>query len=254
MCSTAEKKIIEYLERCDEEQNPYMISRNCHINYDYTRHLLSKLSKEERIARPRRGWYLSKNAIFVKPSLPMRPLKLHGLKIITRKRQGLPFVTSSDFIKMASIDIHRHRINHSLTYDEEWRSRLITLTLHESGTLIIDLKSSQNPVNFSEFDAFCGWLEGRFPLIPLEAWTVLQAGLNWDLLGFKLDGMSSITLRILHDMWLRLYQKSADLLRVEAHVNVGISLPEMLNVMQGALENLDAIVEKKVIVPEVIKR
>ena len=243
---SAEGRILKFLETKNEAQNVYTIAHAINRSYGYTRHVISKMAKEGQVIRIRRGWYVHKDAAFLKDTIfTMRPLKLHGLKIITKRMQGLPFITITDIVKGANVDLHRHRINHAIIYNEIWRDRLITVTYHPEHTLIIDLRSSENPLSFNDFDAFTGWLEGRFPSIPLGRWKVLQAGFNWDIIGMRLDGVESITMNILKDVWYRLYNKGRDILRVEVHTNINIGLPEALKALEGALDNLEkSIIER----------
>lgn len=244
-----EDEILEFLASRDEEQSPYSIAFAINRSYGYTRNVLSKMAKEGKVIRTRRGWYVHRDAIFLKPNLTMRPLKLHGLKIMTKRGQGHPaatFPTQGDILMGANYTLHRHRINHSLVYDEVWRGRKITVTYHPEHTLIVDLRCSDNPIGFNEFSGFIGWLEGRFPQIPLGAWQVLQAGFNWDIIGMRLDGIESVTMNYLQEVWYRLYNKGKDMLRVEVHTNIKIGLGEALDALKGALENLEREVDKKV--------
>lgn len=244
---SARERILKFLETKDEAQNAYTIAHATNISYGYARHVLSKMVEDGDIIRVRRGWYIHKDAAFLKDDIfTMRPLKLHGLKIMAKRAEGIPFITITDITSRANVDLHRHRVNHAIVYNEIWRDRKITVTYHPEHTLLIDLRSSEKPLSFNDFDAFCGWLEGRFPAISLGRWQVLQAGFNWDIIGMRLDGIESITLNILKDVWFRMYNKGRDFMRVELHTNIKISLTEALEALEGALDNIENSLKKRV--------
>jgi len=243
-----EDRILEYLAGCDTPQDPQSIALAINRSYGYTRNLLSKMVKEGKVRKVARGLYVHPDAVNVNPKLTMRPLKLHGLKIMTKRREGHTFMTTEEFIKIAPYKPFEHRINHALYYDEVWRERVITVTYHPEHTIIIDLKSSKKPLNFEEFNAFIGWLEGRFPKIPVGWWELVQVGLNWDIIGMYLDGIESITLEVFKQIWFRMYMKSRDMLRIEAHTNIKLGLSEAIEALQGALDSVEKAAYRKIVV------
>jgi len=257
-------KIMSILTATGTPWSPKNLAFEIGASYPAVKMALKRMAEEGDVIKLDRGMYISRHTVLVPANhgkfWTEKPLRLHGIKIVTKQRGPLSSVTLNALRTHHNYTLHRHRINHSITFDEEWRGRKITVTYFEItkegyGYIEVFLRASLNPLSFSEFDAFVGWMEGAFPGININSWAVEQLGINWDTGELRLEGMSALTLRAFKNVWLRLYQKSKDILRVEAHVNVALSLPEALAVLSKALDSIDETLrERTLIVTQEVKK
>lgn len=251
-------KIMDVLTSTGIPWSPKNLAFEIGASYPAVKMALKRMVEEGDVVKLNgRGLYISRHTVLVPANhgkfWTEKPLTLHGIKIVTKQRGGLSSVTLDALRTHHNYTLHRHRVNHSVTFDEEWRERKITVTYFERtkegyGYIEVFLRASIKPVTFSEFDAFVGWLEGAFPGININSWVVEQLGINWDTQELRLEGVSALTLRAFKNVWLRMYQKSQDLLRVEAHVNVSLTLPEVLEVLSRALDSIDETLKERVLV------
>ena len=237
---------------------PKTLAFELNASYPAVKMALKRMVEDGDVINMGKGMYISRHTVLVPANHAKfwteKPLTLHGIKIVTTEREGLSSVTLSALYNHFNYTGHRHKVNESITFTEEWRGRLLTITFKErtkkdgNGYIEIFLRSSTKPVHFNEFEAFCGFIEGMFPNKSLDVWEAQQFGFNWDTQELRLEGVKAITLRAFKNVWLRLYQKSQDLLRVEAHVNVSLPLSEALSVLGKALDGIDETLKERVLV------
>jgi len=257
-------KIVNVLTASGTPWSPKNLAFEIGASHAAVKMALKRMTEEGDVINLGRGMYVSKHTALVPANhgkfWTEKPLMLHGIKIVTKQREALSAVTLNALHTHHNYTLHRHRVNHSVTYDEEWRGRKITVTYFERmkdghGYIEVFLRASLKPVSYSEFEAFVGYIEGAFPGISPGSWIVEQLGINWDTTELRLEGVSAITLKAFRNVWLRLYQKSKDLMRVEAHVNVSVTLTEALQVLSRALDNIDDVLKERVlVVSEEVKR
>ena len=247
MSRNRKKEALRIFEQYEAPISAYFLSEELQISKAAARQLLHRLHKEGLIRRESRGFYILTQATTKDGIMIDAPLQLHGIKIVTKERHGLASVMSSQLLQAAPPSLHRHRINHSLTYSEEWEGRTATITIYHNEGAEINLSATNKPLSFPEFCEFCGWIQGKAPAGTLAAWEIRQLGLNYDIPTLHLDGISSITLHAFKNVWLRMYEHNKDRLRLEAHINIALSLPETLEILKGAMESAQQQVGQKII-------
>src|SRR2546429_828141 len=104
-------------------------------------------------------------------------------------------------------------------YIEEYANGTTTLKLWTRGI------PGLSPLDLVQF---AGWLEGTFPEIPLDKWTVQSWEWNRDFSGLRIDraeiGGKAITFRVFQNLIVKLYEKVSGL-RVELrHMDVRVSM------------------------------
>ena len=250
--SKREKQALSIFESSDYPISPLMLSQELGITKGAARILLKRMVDKGLIRRESRGFYVHAQAIERHDVQLSAPLRLHGLKLVTIKGHGLAGVMAQQLLNSAPVNIHKHRINHSITFNEEWEGRKVTFTLHkgnkERGTkerIEVNLTSTNSPLDFPSFAMFCGYLQGKIPAATLEAWQISQIGLNFDLLGMQIDGAEAITLQAFKNMWLRLYNHNKDMLRVEAHLNLAVNLSEGIDILKAAMVEAERLIMEK---------
>lgn len=221
------------------------ISQELGISKNAARQLLYRMKKEGLIRQEIRGYFVHRQATRRRNKQIIAPLKMHGIKIITKNRHGLASIMSEQLRQRAPYTAHKHRINGALTYSEEWEGRKATITIYKSGGAEINLSATDQPLDLFQFSQFCGWIQALAPAGTLAAWEIRQLGLNYDIHGLQLDGAEAITMQAFRNMWIRMYEHNKDELRLETHINIQVGLPEALDILKAALIEAQEQAKKK---------
>lgn len=207
----------------------------------------SRLFAKNRVLRPVRGLYRSAKSL-VQPGAPDPRLRIHGLKLEARyQSMGWPYLTMLQRVttSWATPDLHRHPRNHSITGTNEWRTRLLTWTLHDqAGLLEVFLEASDPHLNLTLLDAdnYFAAVEG-ITGIPAELWLVRQVDWNIDIPGsIKADlSVEGLSIAQYHDLMVKVYQKAADLVRVEARDFRPLKVSELTGYVDSILSTVQVV-------------
>lgn len=243
MASKKKAKILRILERNTRPMSPKEIQKYTKLSIGTIKPYLRQMVASNEVIQHDKGLYLSPSHRISESGAITEPLMLHSINVEHRynPKQTPPFLRDAIPVMFG---IHRHRINHSLTTNLEYENRKITLTLHEkAGVLMVASMSTNNPYTLEEFRRFIAWLSGRFPLIPTGQWTIKQIALNWDTKSLRLEGLTAISLQAFENIWIQLYQKTKDMVRIESHLTTTITLQEALEIML----DLNDIIDRKIV-------
>lgn len=162
-------------------------------------------------------------------------LLLHGIKLEYRG-ELCNYIYTTPYLLGHNYTMHRHKKNHSITLNEDWEGRSVSLTTHKN-LIEIWLKSSHKPLNYDEFTNFNHYLKGKFPQILDSQWVIKQIDIGIDTPLIHLKGVSEITLKIFKNLWLSIYQKF-DKVRIEARTTQEICFADCLDVYAKFLKSL----------------
>lgn len=185
---------------------------------------LKRLSDRKKINRKQRGFYQAKPLPHVIQKLENPNVQLHGLKIecyiVENNTKGMLPIPPKNNIENWLDARGFEPISHnrwSLT--RWWENKKITFIIHSKGLIEIFARASNNPFEFLDFSRWLDWLNGFFdPLIfdRKEMW-VRQIGYARDFRLLRLEGVSSVSLQVMMNVWSQVYQKG-DMVRFEHHM------------------------------------
>jgi len=226
--SRIEAKVLNFLLFKEEPWAPKAIATALKENYNSVKSACKRLADRGEIVRHERGLYRSKELIITPSKALYAPLQLHGLKLEYKKPkctegEGRPFLCT----RAGNYTTHRHKVNNSITWTEEWEGRVITIT--ESKVHVeVWLRAGDSPLDYHSFRAFRSWLNGYFNTILTGQWIITMLGINWDIQRLRLEGISKISLQTFENLWFNMYQKRQDTVRIEAHMTTKIDFATAL--------------------------
>ena len=231
-------RVAAFLEaHAPEEFSPKFISLKLKgVSHEAVKKAIQRELKDprSRIVRVREGWYRYAHSIDTfKEVSGAKKLGIHGIQI-----KGLcPSEDTRSFLwQNASL-----KIKGMGEYSMEFNSRPVTIRVWKnSPTVLVWLKATKNPLDFDEFDKFVyflyGWASGK---VLETSWTVTEWGWNVDFVDMDMtkSGFKQLTLHAFRNAWFRMYQKKADLLRVEAHLTPkDASLQDVLRIFTQMMD------------------
>jgi hypothetical protein len=217
---------------------------------------LKRLTERGHITNPHRGFYSLRISAKTLHLLDNPPVVCHGIKIeTTMTNPGTPQtlilgITS----KETTFDVFSwlKMMNFSETTNKRWvkrffwEGRFITLTVHpKCGLIEIWVKCSENPMDFSSMFRFNEYMKGKLDVISdFKDARVREIGINKDFRELRLEGVSSMSLRVFMNAWSRIYYKeSIGAVRAEIHWVGSISFQDCVELI-GKI-NAPVIHEKK---------
>lgn len=227
MGSPIKDKIRKYLdEQSPDEIKLKILALKIKENYGSVRRYARELVEEGIIVSPKRGWYRSKEVDIIH-QIPFERLRLHGIKV---EYEGNKINTHVYLPLITSPIMHRHGRNRSVVSHMDYRGREAVITLHKN-KIEVWIKSSQNPLDYGEFDGFCGFVEGKFPDIKLHEWALRNVDMNIDVRGLMKE-QRFISLQAFKNAWFTIYQKNDDIIRIEERLVLDITLDKALNIFK----------------------
>ena len=239
-------KVLEYINNnADLQMQPKTIARDLKLKHNTVKVICYRLHKEGEILKTVNGFYQSKK-ITVKPNnARYHELKLHRIHIITDdlnenetlKGDGVPICNP----KIETMT-HRHRINHAIVEEREFNGRWFTFTHHyqKSNKIEIRSKLTDNPMSYHDFRYFTAFLSGLYPYIPLSKYKIVEIEFNIDIRVFGLDDKNAtLNLKLFENAWLKMYQKTKDMIRIETYVHDRIDMATALNILYKFVETVD---------------
>lgn len=186
---------------------------------------LKRLSDRKKIDRKTRGFYQAKPFPHVIAKLENPEVRIHGIKIEINIAENnikgiLPITPGSNIVEDWLVARGFEPIsNNRFCIVKWWENRKVTVTFHVSGLVEIFIRASSNPLGFFDFDRLLMWFNGFFDPFLFEhsdMW-VRQIGFNRDFRLLRLEGVSSVSLQVMRNVWSQVYQKDG-CVRFEHHL------------------------------------
>jgi hypothetical protein len=135
--------------------------------------------------------------------------------------------------------LHRHPRSHAVTTNGEYDGRLLTITVHDAPSHLLEVfvQSSDRPFSMLELYVFLRVLVASLN-IPAELWTIRQADWNIDAPGTIKADLSILGLSIagFGRLIAKVYQKSQDLVRTEIRTFEELPSEALLAYLKSILE------------------
>lgn len=215
------------------EATPKLIALETHLKHNTVKcEIRRMLAKPEcLIVRTSRGWYRAKlNLDIIRMHSGAKRLGIHGIKLEGRCTQA----STGYCLRGPPTKEGRKR----KTYQRVFRERVVTITIHDKGLVEVFVKTDEVPFDFQEFDCFVAWIEGILEGVEPSSWHIRQVGFNVDIIGLRLDGISSLKLSTFKNAWLQIYQRGDDVVRFESHLVTDVTLQEALTVIKQMGESV----------------
>jgi hypothetical protein len=231
-------RVSAFLEaHAPEEFSPKFISLKLKgVSHEAVKKAIQRELKDprSRIVRAREGWYRYAHSIDTfKEVSGAKRLGIHGIQIkgVCPSKDTRSFLWQNAGLKIKSMG----------EYSMEFNARPVTVRVWQnSPTVLVWLKATKNPLDFEEFNQFCyflyGWASGK---VSETSWTVTEWGWNVDFVDMDMtkSGFKVLTLHAFRNAWFRMYQKKADLLRIEAHLTPkDASLQDVLRIFTQMMD------------------
>lgn len=205
---------------------------------------LMRLVKRGMVINSQKGYYCLRISAKTLHLLDNPPVVCHGIKIeATMTNVGSPQnsilgITSNDPKK--NINEWLALMNFSEATKKRWvkrffwEGRFITITLHPAcGLVELWIKCSENPMDFSAMYRFKEYISGFLsPVCDFSDARVREIGINKDFRELRLEGVSSLSLRVFMNAWSRIYYKETiGAVRVEQHWVGSISFHDVVELI-----------------------
>lgn len=186
---------------------------------------LHRLTKRNKINCKNRGFYQAKPLPHVLSKLENPEVKLHGIKIECHIAKNnikgiLPITDESNvFEDWLSLRGFEPVSNNRFCVVRWWENRKITFTFHVSGLIEIFIRASNDPLGLHDWVRLLDWFNGFFDPILFDSreMFVRQVGFGRDFRLLRLEGVSSISLKVMTNVWSQAYQKDG-CVRFEHHM------------------------------------
>jgi hypothetical protein len=187
---------------------------------------LHRLTQRNKINQKNRGFYQAKPLPHIIQKLENPDVKLHGIKIecqiIENNTKGILPITSEPNIFEGWLEARGFEpiSNNRYSIVKWWENRKITFTFHVSGLIEIFISASNNPLGLHDWIRLLNWFNGFFDPILFDSkdMFVRQIGFARDFRMLRLEGVSSISLQVMTNIWTQAYQKD-ELVRFEHHMS-----------------------------------
>lgn len=185
---------------------------------------LKRLTDRKKINRKTRGFYQAKPLPHVIEKLENPSVCVHGIKleikIVENNTKGMVGIPPQSNIFGDWLDARGFEAicNNRWSLVRWWENRKITFIFHVSGLVEVFVNASSFPLGFLDFDRLLIWFNGFFdPLLFDHGCTfVRQIGFNRDFRLLRLDGVKSVSLKVVRNLWHQVYQKEG-FVRFETH-------------------------------------
>lgn len=213
------ERIVAFFEAHapNEFQIKFVASKLRGVKYEAVKKSIQREmnNPKSKIVRVREGWYrIARTPEQLANVATAKRLGIHGIQI-----QGK---CPDDPIRYYLHQNAPFKDNNHGKYSFEFNGRPVTIDVYRrSPTVVVWLKATKNPLDFSEFNEFAywllGWAQGK---IMEHTWEVKQWGWNMDFVNLDMtkSGFKKMSLQTFRNAWFQIYQKQADLLRVEIHM------------------------------------
>ena len=242
------ERVLKFLTAtAPEEFTPKWIAVKCSISQNSVKKIVARLHKEGLIEKAYRGMYRGKITVEKMIALERADIKIHGLKIefspVVVKRENERNVTEQgEGLSLCHL-FNDHDLvyqdNTQIVYHIEFLGRNVTVQLMRE-IVGIFIKSTESPLDYTEFRAFKYWLEGKFGTAFILGSPMLrQVGLNKDYAELRMDGVHSVKLQKWENAWSQIYQKAENVLRREVHLATTIGLDEAIQLLSDQAERIE---------------
>ena len=217
-CQFNAKTVDRFLQKKDYKKDSKRIAK--------IRTELKRLSDRKKINRKKRGFYQAKPLPHVLQKLENPEVKIHGIKIEinlveNNTKHILPISTENNIFEdwldsrgFDPISFNRWKVV------KWWEEKKITFTVHSKGLCEIFVNASSCPFVFQDWIRFLNWVDGFFDplLFDHKMMWVRQVGFNRDFRLLRLEGVSSVSVQVMTNLWSQVYQKDNGLVRFEHHM------------------------------------
>lgn len=214
-----------------EEITPKLAAFQLGVSLEAVRKQLQRLFHRGKIIRSSYGWYRATHTMGSLLRLEDPEIRLHGLKLEGTVPKGEGASALMSIITQNAKPSSGNR----LKTDWTWEGRSINIQVSKSGKLEISMKSSENPLDYVDFEKFISWMDGRFEnRLHLLKLHLVQIGINRDFTKVRLNGVQTIFLGQFRNAWGQIYYKrKLGVTRVELHIQPNLGLADALNILQG---------------------
>jgi len=240
----AHEKIIKVLKNDPiHSYNAPALKKKTGLNLNTIHSELRRLFDKKLIVRESHGFYRIKHTAETISFLEKPPTLLHGIMVsmnmLRKLQKGIHGITADsckldeDLVRFGFVKKSNKRFVCSFYYQDD-SHRLVTITVHSVGRVDVYLNCSNHPVNYFEFRDVLNFVKGKlFFLGSLVDQRVIQFGMGKDFKSIRLEGASSLSLRVFMSHWFRVYNKeSLGVCRVEQHVKCDVSVDTFVSLFE----------------------
>jgi len=235
------QRVIAFLENnSPQEFNRASIALYTKIPKASLGTVLTRLVKDRKIQKcAKRGFYRAAGTIELEHGRIFKELKIHHLTLYCNDAKKMLQMNTPLAVETAP-DKKINPRNKGIDVTHWWRGNPINIQIYRSkGSIMVYSRFSNSALDYSEFNAFCAWLEAMFSAIPLNKWLLKTVDINSDTPLLHLAGLNEISLKTFKNMWLEIYQKGT-LVRAEARLTTEIRLSQALEIFKNWLGVIEA--------------
>lgn len=238
--SNARDKILKYLR--DNPRYSYhakFLQEKTGLNINTIRSELRRLHEKGLIHRETHGYYRIKIDSEVLYYLERPPTLLHGIMVsmdvVQKLQNGIHGITASNynFESLGFIEKTNKRWVKCFNFRDD-PDRLVTITVHFKGRVDVYINCSNHPVNYYEFRDILAYCEAKVDFLGLfKNQRVVQFGMAKDFREIRMEGTTSLTLRVFLNNWFRVYNKERlGVTRVEQHIRCDVPVETMVDMFE----------------------
>lgn len=237
-------KILEHLQKnipySYNTRTLYRIFKG-KIEYNTIKTELSRLVKRGKVQRESRGFYKAKATLETLYFLENPPILLHGIMLSCNTKEklqncihGIPSQSyTNDALDWFNVMGFLPSTNNRF-YNDIWvEDRKVTITFHLKGRVDIYVNSSRHPIDYPGFQKLMDYINGYLDKwIPFDNRQVhlVQTGVARDYKKLRLEGVSSVSMKVFTNCWARIYyKKDIDATRIEAHITTDATLDQVFD-------------------------
>jgi len=256
--NSSSKRVVEFLiKNFPQSYNAKTLSKLLHIRESTVKVILNRALNAGKINREFRGFYQANVNRQLLSQLEDPPILLHGimLECKTSKKlqkcvEGIPTKEyCDDVVKLLTALDFQKKTNHRFCRNLWFELWKITITVQLNGKIDVYINSSKNPLSYPDFLRILTFLDGVLeklsPFIDRSVVDVKQIGVARDFKQLRLDGVSSVSLKVFRDTWARIYYKEdIKATRFEHHLTGKMNLLDALLTLSFLTKSPDSSPKK----------
>jgi hypothetical protein len=219
---------------------PKAIAKATGLSWGGVRKELHRMRARQQVETGTHGLYRAWTSVDLLPKVEAPEMMMHGLQIVAKLPpnggRALPGAIQTTF---GAMGYERTEGAKSLLKREFIHDRKVHFDIHPAtATVVISVSASSAPLRTTDLDAFFAKLSGYCSAIGVELDSpntrVARVELNADYKQFEVSGLTDVSLKAFQNAWAHLYQKHADLMRIELQVvPTSLSLAEAVEIVKG---------------------
>jgi len=211
------------------------------IEYNTIKTELSRLVKKGKVQRETRGFYKAMATPETLRFLENPPVLLHGIMLSCNTKEklqndihGIPSQSYTNdalnwFGVMGFLSTTNNRFHNEIWVED----RKVTITFHLKGRIDIYINSSKHPIDYLAFQKLMDYINGYLDKwIPFDKRKIhlVQTGVARDYKKLRLEGVSSVSMKVFTNCWARVYYKQdIKSTRIEAHITTDTTLDHVFD-------------------------